>query len=163
MRTRVLLSVVGAMVIIGSSSGLAQDVTITNVAQFTDLLDQTGLVYPLVNPWQPAMFYPTLGTFYCDFDQLTNAIGDVRYGTASIQDGISVWGVRLIRTASGTAVVYASGGQFSREHDDFVVQIFQDWSTQTVGLQGALNLNTRQTLAAQVRIWGAQDLLWNGP
>jgi hypothetical protein len=130
-----MLSVVGAMVIIGSSSGLAQDVTITNVAQFTDLLDQTGLVYPLVNPWQPAMFYPTLGIFYCDFDQLTNAIGDVRHGTASIQDGVSVWGVRLIRTASGTTVVYPSGNATllnlpAGENDDFEVryaEVLRGW------------------------------------
>lgn len=60
-------------------------------------------------------------------------------------------------------VPYASAGTFSLEHDDFVVSLFSYWSTHNDGLQDALNHNPRQTLVANVRIWGAQDLLWNSP
>ena len=61
--------------------------------------------YPLVNVTQSAMFTPTIGTLYCDFYQLTNAIGDIQNGQASVQNGINVWPVRLIRTPSGTTIV----------------------------------------------------------
>jgi hypothetical protein len=60
-------------------------------------------------------------------------------------------------------VPYASGGQFSTEHRDFVINLFQQWSTQDIGLQQALNINPRHTVADNFRIWGAQDLRWNSP
>jgi hypothetical protein len=60
-------------------------------------------------------------------------------------------------------VPYASGGAFSTEHRDFVINLFQQWSTQDIGLQQALNINPRHTVADTFRIWGAQDLRWNSP
>jgi hypothetical protein len=101
----VLVFVIAA-VILGCSSVFAQDDTVTNACQFVELLDQCGLDYPLVDVAEPPMFVPTIGPLYCDFDQLTNVIGDVRNETGSTQDGINVWPVRLIRTASGTLITY---------------------------------------------------------
>jgi hypothetical protein len=62
-----------------------------------------------------------------------------------------------------TKVGYAVGGAFSTEHRDFVINLFQQWSTQDIGLQQALNINPRHSVADKYRIWGAQDLRWNSP
>jgi hypothetical protein len=106
MTTRVFISVIAVTVLLGCRPVFAQDDTITNACQFVELLDQCGLDYPLVDVAEPPMFVPTIEPLYCDFDQLTNAIGDVRNRTGSVQDGVNVWPVRLTRTASGTAITY---------------------------------------------------------
>jgi hypothetical protein len=62
-----------------------------------------------------------------------------------------------------TLVPYAAVNAFSTEHRDFVVNLFQQWSTQDIGLQQALNMNPRHTVADLFRIWGAQDLKWQSP
>jgi hypothetical protein len=80
----------------------AQDVTITNAEQLATVIDQSGLWYPLVGPTEPSLSSQALGVFWADFSQLTNAIGNVRNFEAETQYGISVWRLRLTRTADET-------------------------------------------------------------
>src|ERR1700679_3553414 len=85
----------------------AQDETITNVDQLIAAIDQSGLWFPTVDVTEPPFSWPALGIFWADFSQLTNAIGDVRNFEAETQYGISVWRLRLTRTADGIIFSYA--------------------------------------------------------
>ena len=55
---------------------------------------------------EPPLSWPALGVFWADFSQLTNAIGDVRNFEAETQYGISVWRLRLTRTADEITFSY---------------------------------------------------------
>ncbi len=85
----------------------AQDATITNADQLTAAIDQSGLYFPLASVTESPLSWPALGIFWADFSQLTNAIGDVRNFEAETQYGISVWRLRLTRTADAITFSYA--------------------------------------------------------
>jgi len=80
----------------------AQDETITNADQLVAVIDQSGLCYPLVSPTESPLSWQALGIFWADFNQLTNAIGDVRNFDGQTQYGITVWRLRLTRAADET-------------------------------------------------------------
>ena len=93
-------------VILWRGDAFAQDATITNAEQLAAVVDQSGLYFPLASVTEPPLSWPGLGVFWADFGQLTNAIGDVRNFDAETQYGISVWRLRLTRTADETVFSY---------------------------------------------------------
>jgi alpha-tubulin suppressor-like RCC1 family protein len=86
----------------------AQDVTITNADQLAAVIDQSVLWYPLVGPTEQSLSSQALGVFWADFSQLTNSIGDVRNFEGETQYGVTVWRLRLTRTANETVFSYPS-------------------------------------------------------
>jgi alpha-tubulin suppressor-like RCC1 family protein len=112
MKKRVLL-ILGFTILTGSCffgphNAFAQDETITNAAQLAAVIDQSGLWYPLVSPTEQPLYSQALGVFWADFSQLTNAIGDVRNFEGETQYGVTVWRLRLTRTADQAIFSYPS-------------------------------------------------------
>ena len=84
----------------------AQD-TITNAAQFTTAFDQPGLSYPLVSPFE-GTFQP-MATWFVDFFTVTNAVAAITNYDGEVQNGITVWPMRLVQSAETGEVVVKAG------------------------------------------------------
>src|SRR5438105_5031971 len=93
-------------VIVWHGGAFAQDETIVSATQLVATVDQSGLCYPLVSPTESPLTWPALGIFWIDFNQLTNAIGDVRNFEEETQYGVTLWRLRLTRTADGIVFSY---------------------------------------------------------
>lgn len=101
--------------------GHTQDAVITNAVQLAAVLNQSGVSLSLA---EPGMFWPTLDIFWADFGQLTNAIGDVRSHRGQPQFGVTVFPIRMTRTAMSTTMAHPWDGTEllelpAPENDDF--------------------------------------------
>jgi len=84
----------------------AQD--ITNAVQLALTFDQPGIAYPLALPYEPIGFQP-METLFVDFSTVTNALAAITNQAREVQNGISVWRMRLIQNAeTGEVVVKAA-------------------------------------------------------
>ena len=82
----------------------AQD-TFTNVLQLVSYFDQPGLIYPLVLPYEPPIFWP-MDTLYVDFSQAGKELAAVRDYPGQGTCGITIWPARLTRYADEIVVKY---------------------------------------------------------
>src|SRR5207249_4390077 len=103
------LCIVAAVVAAGTHDAQTQTISesgtpLTNAAQIAALMDQPDLAYPLVTMSEPTQFIPTDDTLWVDFEQLTNGIGDVRNYWGTTDQGIALWPLRIIRSATGTSI-----------------------------------------------------------
>jgi len=78
----------------------------TNADQFAAVIDQAGLYFPLASVTESPLTRQPLGVFWADFNQVTNALGDVRNFEAETQFGVSVWRLRLTRTTNEITFSY---------------------------------------------------------
>ena len=104
---RLALAVAMCFFCLPARSILAQE-TITNVAQFSAILDQPGILYPLVEPYELSRFTP-MGTWYFDFEQITNALAAVRSYPGQEDCGGTMWPLRLTRYADSGEIVVGYG------------------------------------------------------
>jgi hypothetical protein len=96
------------------------------------------------------------------------AFGIERTATTSqyyITNGLSQCAFASWRKAKGYAV---ANNIFNQAHKNFIINLFNRWSTTTSGFQDAVNFAASVTAGASgypsdMRIWGATDLLWNSP